>query len=144
MEHRSNDFDARSAYSRAFPGPSPPDAMVSRASFKRNGPRSGLSSEDSSRRRGDFSGDFFLPELRSGEGLAREVDGEGEGGRRVRGDDAVLGFDGSDLSVVDRIGAGDGSDGTVIRSEGASGGVLTETRPGMVFCLLEGKSNVYR
>lgn len=77
-----------------------------------------------------FSGDFFLPELRSGDGLAREVDGEGEGGRRGIGD-VVLGFMGSDRSELVRI-WWLFSSGTAIRSGGASGGVLTETRPGMV------------
>ncbi|KAL6999559.1 hypothetical protein U1Q18_000718 [Sarracenia purpurea var. burkii] len=43
-----------------------------------------------------FSGDFFFPELRSGNGLAREVDGDGEGGR-------LLGFMGSDRSQSDLI-----------------------------------------
>lgn len=73
---------------------------MSRASFNRNGPRSGLSSEDSSMR--GFSGDFFLPEPRSGDGLAREVDGEGEGGRLGAGE-AVLGMLDSDLSALGRI-----------------------------------------
>lgn len=70
---------------------------MSRASFKRNGPRSGLSRADSSTR--GFSGDFFLPELRSGDGLAREVDGDGEGGLLGAGE-ADLGLLGS---AVDRI-----------------------------------------
>lgn len=72
-------------------------------------------------------GDFFLAEPRSGEGLAREVEGDGEGGRRVAGE---LDF-GSDLTACDRIGVCGWSSGTVIRSGGASGGVLTETSPGI-------------
>lgn len=100
--------------------------MVSRANLSRKGPRSGLSREDSLSR--FFSGgDFFLAEPRSGEGLAREVEGEGEGGRRVAGELDL----GSDLRVCDRIGVWGGSSGTVIRSGGASGGVLTETKPGI-------------
>lgn len=88
-----------------------------------------MSSDDSSMT--GFSGDFFFPELRSGEGLALEVDGDGEGGRRGTGE-VVLGLIESDLLGVGRVGVGV-SFGTVIRSGGASGGVLTETRPGMVF-----------
>ena len=59
-------------------GPSP-DAIVSRASFKRNGPRSGLSNEGSERREFGFgeSGGGFLVE-RAGEGL--DWEGEGDGG----------------------------------------------------------------
>ena len=70
---------------------------MSRTSFKRNGLRSGLSRADSLM--SGFSGDFFLPELRSDDGLAREVDGDGEGGLLGAGE-AGLGLIGS---AVDRI-----------------------------------------
>lgn len=65
-------------------------------------------------------GGFFL---RSGEGFDRE--GEVEGGFLGRGD-GVLGLPDSDLEGVwvwVRVGVFDS--GTVIRSNGASGGVLT-------------------
>ncbi|KAL2470741.1 hypothetical protein Adt_38877 [Abeliophyllum distichum] len=80
------------------------------------------STPDSSRRL--FSGgDFFLPALRSGEGLAREVDGEG--GRRGAGE-LDFGLMGSDL-----VGSGlievCGSSGNAIRNGGASTGVFTDT-----------------
>lgn len=80
-----------------------------------------------------FSGDFFLPELRSGEGLAREVDGDGEGGRLGAGE-VVLGLMDSDRSGVGRIWERLSS-GTVIRSGGTSGGVLSETKPGMAMAI---------
>lgn len=94
---------------------------MSRASFNRKGPRSGLSRADSSM--SGFSGDFFFPEVRSGDGLAREEEGEGEGGRLGAGE-AVLGSELVRIWVVV-------SSGTEIRRGGVSGGVLTETRPGM-------------
>lgn len=105
--------------------------MVSRASLRRNGPRSGLSNDDSSITV-CFSGDFFFPELRSGDGLAREVDGEGDGGRRGTGE-VSFGLMDSDRSVEGRIWwwLEFASSGTVMRSGGASGGVLTDTNPGM-------------
>ena len=83
---------------------------MSRANFSKKGPRSGLSSEKSSGL-GD-SGGGFLAE-RAGEVLERE--GEGDGGFLL----GVLG------------GLCDGGSGTEIRSGGASGGDLTETRPGI-------------
>lgn len=91
------------AKSRALAGPSP-EAMVSRASLRRNGPRSGLSREASER--GGVSGvAFFL-----------EREGEGEGAFLGSGDgDGLLWLSGTDT-----------------RSGAASGGVFTETRPGMV------------
>jgi hypothetical protein len=101
-------------------GPSP-DAMVSRASFKRNGPRSGLSKEGSERRVFELgeSGGGFLAE-RAGEGLDR--DGEGDGGFLGVG---VLGC------CSDRVEDSGRISGREMLSGGASGGVLTETRPGM-------------
>lgn len=99
---------------------------MSLANLSKKGPRSGLSSDDSLIRA--FSGgDFFLAEPRSGEGLAREVEGEGDGGRRVAGELDL----GSDLMVSGRIGVWGGSSGTAIRSGGASGGVLRDTKPGI-------------
>lgn len=94
-------------------GPSP-EAMVSRASLRRNGPRSGLSREASDRAGlVGVSGVFFLD---------RE-EGEGDGGFLGSDEgDGVLMFTGSDLWV--------GVSGMEIRSGGASGGVFT--RPGMV------------
>lgn len=86
---------------------------MSRASLRRKGPRSGLSREGS----GSASGDFLARGALSGEGLARDVEGEGEGGRRVAGELRIWGV---------------ASPGTEICSGGAFGGVLTETRPGMV------------
>lgn len=92
---------------------------MSRASLRRKGPRSGLSREASERAGLGESGSFFL---RSGEGLARE--GEGDGGFFGRGE-GVLWLVESDLCGV-------WASGTEIRRGGASGGVLTETKPGMV------------
>lgn len=91
---------------------------MSRASLRRKGPRSGLSSDESGRaglgtELGDSGGGF------RGENLERE--GEGEGGFLGRGE-AGLGGVGSDLGVWS---------GREMRGGGASGGVLTETRPGM-------------
>lgn len=92
---------------------------MSRASLRRKGPRSGLSREASERAGLGESGSFFL---RSGEGLARE--GEGDGGFFGRGE-GVLRLAESDLCGV-------WLSGTEIRRGGASGGVLTDTKPGMV------------
>lgn len=65
----------------------------------------------------DFSGgDLFF---RSGEGLARDVDGEGEAGRRVAGE-LDIGLPDSDLLDSVRIGVWD-----------PLGGVFTETKPGI-------------
>ena len=44
-------------------------------------------------------GDFFFPELRSGDGLASEVEGDGEGGLRGAGE-LLFGLTGSDLSEL--------------------------------------------
>lgn len=83
---------------------------MSRANLSKKGPRSGLSSEESSGL--GESGGGFLPE-RAGEGLDREGEGDGSFLFGVRG-----GFCG-------------GGSGTVIRSGWASGGDLTETSPGI-------------
>lgn len=101
---------------------------MSRASFNKKGPRSGLSSEASSMT--GFSGDFFFPEVRSGEGLAREVEveGEGDGGRRGGAGEVVLDWDRSGVGRICEL----VSSGTVIRRGGASGGVLTDTKPGIL------------
>lgn len=115
---RSKDLEARIAKSRALAGPSP-DAIVSRASLRRNGPRSGLSREASDKAGlGGVSGVFFL-----------EREGEGEGGFFGSGEGVLLRvlLLGSDLCVWDV-----GVLGTEIRRVGASAGVFTETRPGMV------------
>ena len=100
---------------------------MSRASLRRNGPRSGLS-----RAASEFglSGGGFL-----GENLDR--DGDGEGGRLGSGE-AGLEFEteytSSDLCWVGVWAwAWVGVPGTEIRSGGVSGGVLTETRPGIFF-----------
>lgn len=72
-------------------GPSP-EAMVSRASLRRNGPRSGLSREASGLV--GVSGVFFLAEER--------VEGDGDGGFFGRGDGEgvlLLVAAGSDLRV---------------------------------------------
>lgn len=92
---------------------------MSRASLRRKGPRSGLSREASERAGLGESRSFFL---RSGEGLAREA--EGDGGFLGRGE-GVLRLAESDLCGV-------WLSGTEIRRGGASGGVLTDTKPGMV------------
>lgn len=104
-------------------GPSP-EAIVSLANLRRNGPRSGLSSEASDKIGFGLSGWGFL-ERRSGDGLDRE--GEGEGGFLGSGD-GVLEIPGSDLWDWVWVWVS----GTEIRSGGASGGVLTETKPGIV------------
>ena len=91
---------------------------MSRASLRRNGPRSGLSSAESEC---GLSGGGFL-----GENLERE--GEGEGGRLGRGEAGLeLEITDSDLWGWVWVGVS----GTEIRSGGASGGVLTETKPGI-------------
>ena len=75
------------AKSRALEGPSP-EAMVSRANLRRNGPRFGLLRE-ASKRSGGVSGVFFLEE-REGDGVGgflglagcvRDGDSEGLGVR---------------------------------------------------------------
>lgn len=77
---RSKDLEARTAKSRALAGPSP-EAMVSRASLSRNGPRSGLSREASERTGlGGVSGVFFL----------EEREGDGEGGFLGSGEGVLL------------------------------------------------------
>lgn len=97
---------------------------MSRATLRRNGPRSGLSREASERSVllaavVGVSGVIFL-------GLERE-EGEGEGGFLGSGDgDGVLALPGSDLWV--------GVSGRVIRGGGVSDGVFT--RPGMVVNLM--------
>lgn len=86
---------------------------MSRATLRRNGPRSGLSSEASERRvllLVGVSGVFFL----------EREDGEGEGGFLGSGDG-----EGGVLAESDLWG---GVSGTVIRGGGPPG----ETRPGMV------------
>lgn len=102
-------------------GPSP-DAMASRASFRRKGPRSGLSRAES-----EFG-------LRSGIGLSGggllgdnlDREGEGEGSLFGCGEGGLELAAGSDL--WDWIWVS----GTEICSGAAPGGVLTETRPGIV------------
>lgn len=87
---------------------------MSRAILRRNGPRSGLSSEVSERTGFvgvGVSGFFFL-----------DRDGDGEGGFLGRGDGVFMMFVDSDLWV--------GVSGIEIRGGWASGGVFT--RPGMV------------
>lgn len=118
---------------------------MSRASLRRNGPRSGLSRADSSKFISDFAvsgvvGVFFLPpELRSGDGLIREVEGEGEGVRRGIGEYFLgVGFVVSDCSGVARFGAS--VDPPTTDSRG--GGVLFDTIPGMV--AFAGKSMMER
>ena len=99
---------------------------MSRASFNRNGPRSGLSRNDSSI--STFSGgDFFFPEPRSGDGFAREVDGDG--GRRGAGE-FVFGLNCSDLLEPDPFRPWFSSEIDILNA-GVSGGVLTETNPGI-------------
>lgn len=93
---------------------------MSRASLRRKGPRSGLSRAVSSMLMGSGSG-FFFPELRSGEGLTREVEGEGEGVRLGTGEltrDWEL--------VPGRIWVSEAG------TERVGGGVLADTRPGIV------------
>lgn len=92
---------------------------MSRASLRRNGPRSGLSSEASARIGSGEAGWAFLD--RVGEGLDRE--GDGDGGFLGWGEGVLEIGVGSDLW-------GWGS-GTEIRSGAESGGVLTETKPGI-------------
>lgn len=94
---------------------------MSRASLRRNGPRSGLSSEASARIGSGEAGWGFLD--RVGEGLDRE--GDGDGGFLWWGEGVLEIGAGSDL-----WGWGWGS-GTEIRSGAESGGVLTETKPGI-------------
>ena len=98
---------------------------MSRASLRRNGPRSGLSRAASE---SGLSGGGFL-----GENLDR--DGDGEGGRLGSGEAGLefeTEFTGSDLRWVGVWAwAWVGVSGTEIRS----GGVLTETRPGILFSL---------
>lgn len=101
-------------------GPSP-EAIASRASLRRKGPRSGLSRDGSSTSitaaEEETPGESFLPDL-PGEGLDRDGVEEGVFFNGVRG-----GFESSD-----RRGC---VSGTATRSGGASAGVLTETRPGI-------------
>lgn len=92
---------------------------MSRASLSRNGPRSGLSRAVSSMLMAG-SGCFFLPELRSGEGLAREVEGEGDG---------VLFFGIGELTREELPGRIWVS--VVGGSERFGGGVLADTMPGI-------------
>jgi len=69
----------------------------------------------------DNGSGFFFPELRSGEGLTREVEGEGEGVRFGRGEltrDWEL--------VPGRIWVSD------VGTERVGGGVLADTRPGIL------------
>lgn len=98
---------------------------MSRASLRRNGPRSGLSREDSSRLIVDFCGSgFFLPELRSGEGLTREEEGEGEGGARFgAGEEGRIWVVDGGVVVVEG--------GVVVERESVGGGVFAETIPGI-------------
>ena len=102
---------------------------MSRAGLRRNGPRSGLSRAASEC---GLSGGGFL-----GENLDR--DGDGEGGRLGSGEAGLefeTEFTGSDLRWVGVWAwAWVGVSGTEIRSGGVSGGVLTETRPGILFSL---------
>uniref|UniRef100_A0A2P2P8T7 Kinesin light chain n=1 Tax=Rhizophora mucronata TaxID=61149 RepID=A0A2P2P8T7_RHIMU len=103
--------------------------MVSRASLRRNGPRSGLSREVSERSWGfGESGGGFLAE-RVGDGLDRE--GEGDGSFLL----GVLGTAGSGR-LLDWTWVWGWIPGTEMWRGGASGGVLTETRSGMVTGLL--------
>lgn len=76
--------------------------------------------------RGSFCGSgFFLPELRSGEGLAREVEGDGEGVRLGAGDGELR----RDPPVEGRIWV------VVVVSaverESVGGGVFADTIPGI-------------
>jgi hypothetical protein len=104
---------------------------VSRASLSRNGPRSGLSRDGSSLLGFGESGGGFLVD-RTGEGLDRDgVVNDGEGGRLL-GVDGCCGGAAATEEEDDAAGAGLG---TEIRSGGASTGVLTETRPG-ILCVL--------
>lgn len=101
---------------------------MSRANFSRNGPRSGLSSEASDKIWFGLSVWAFL-DRRSGEGLDREAEAEGDGeGSLLGSGDGVLGIPDSDLWAWVGVWASE----TEIRSGGASGGVLTETKPGIL------------
>lgn len=64
-----------------------------------------------------------MPELRSGEGLAREVEGEGEGVRFGAGElgRGLTGPVGVRVRVSPEVGG----------TDSAGGGVLAETRPGI-------------
>jgi hypothetical protein len=93
---------------------------VSRASFSRNGPRSGLSSADPEFGFISGSGGGFL-----GENLDLEGDGEGT---RFGSGEGGLALPGSDLWDWLCVGVS----GTEILGDAISGGVLMETKPGIV------------
>ena len=81
-----------------------------------------MSREDSERARfGESGGGFFL---RSGDGFARD-DGDGDGGFFGSGDGVLTVVESVDLCGVC-------ASGSEILSGAESGGVLTETKPGMV------------
>lgn len=91
---------------------------MSRASFRRKGPRSGLSRDGSGL--GESGGGFL------GENLEREGDGDGGFlGSGVAGLEDGVAVSGRGVSIWELS-------GREIRGGSVSGGVLTDTRPGML------------